>query len=149
MLRRAIDRLRGTRRRKCRPHYLVGGRRHDPAHGCRGEARLATPGQSRWRGIEDVNSASIGSNWSIPAMNSAIGPSPRSRSTRWWPLVSDIKERYGITRGNVVGHSDVAPTRKQDPGRTFPVESIGEGAAGAAPADEESDGPDVDRCRFF
>jgi N-acetylmuramoyl-L-alanine amidase len=33
--------------------------------------------------------------------------------------VADIKERHGVTRGNVVGHSDVAPARKQDPGELF------------------------------
>ena len=36
------------------------------------------------------------------------------------PLVADIKERHGIGRGDVVGHSDVAPARKEDPGELFP-----------------------------
>ena len=36
------------------------------------------------------------------------------------PLVADIKDRHGITRGNIVGHSDVAPVRKRDPGELFP-----------------------------
>ena len=35
-------------------------------------------------------------------------------------MVSDIKERHGIGRGNIVGHSDVAPARKEDPGELFP-----------------------------
>lgn len=36
------------------------------------------------------------------------------------PLVHEIVQRHGITRGNIVGHSDVAPERKQDPGELFP-----------------------------
>ena len=32
----------------------------------------------------------------------------------------EIVQRHGITRGNIVGHSDVAPERKQDPGELFP-----------------------------
>jgi N-acetylmuramoyl-L-alanine amidase len=34
--------------------------------------------------------------------------------------VHEIVQRHGITRGNIVGHSDVAPERKQDPGELFP-----------------------------
>lgn len=36
------------------------------------------------------------------------------------PLVHDIVQRHRITRGNIVGHSDIAPARKQDPGELFP-----------------------------
>ena len=36
------------------------------------------------------------------------------------PLLSEIKARYHVNRGNIVGHSDIAPTRKQDPGELFP-----------------------------
>ena len=40
------------------------------------------------------------------------------------PLVADIKERHGIGRGDVVGHSDVAPARKEDPGELFPWDAL-------------------------
>ncbi len=61
---------------------------------------------------------------SIPATNSAIATSPTSRSPSLIPLIADIKERHGIGRGNVVGHSDVAPSRKEDPGELFPWEAL-------------------------
>ena len=36
------------------------------------------------------------------------------------PLVASIKERHAIGRGNIVGHSDITPARKRDPGELFP-----------------------------
>ena len=61
---------------------------------------------------------------SIRATNSAIATSPTSRSASLIPLIADIKERHGIGRGNVVGHSDVAPARKEDPGELFPWDAL-------------------------
>jgi len=40
------------------------------------------------------------------------------------PLMAGIVRRYGITRGNIVGHSDVAPARKDDPGELFDWERL-------------------------
>jgi N-acetylmuramoyl-L-alanine amidase len=77
-------------------------------------------GASRWRGIEDVNSASIGIELVNPGHEHGYQPFSEEQIDALVPLVAGIKERYAITRGNVVGHSDVAPTRKQDPGELFP-----------------------------
>ena len=77
-------------------------------------------GRSHWRGITDVNSASVGIEIVNPGHEFGYRPFPEEQIDALIPLVHDIKERYGITRGNVVGHSDIAPARKEDPGELFP-----------------------------
>ncbi|MDB5706109.1 MAG: N-acetylmuramoyl-L-alanine amidase [Sphingomonas bacterium] len=84
------------------------------------EKRAWHAGKARWRGIGDVNSASIGIEIVNPGHELGYRPFPEEQIDALVPLVAKIKERYGITRGNVVGHSDVAPKRKQDPGELFP-----------------------------
>jgi N-acetylmuramoyl-L-alanine amidase len=77
-------------------------------------------GQSWWRGTTDVNSASIGIEIVNPGHEFGYRDFPPPQIEAVCELVHDIKERHAITRGNVVGHSDIAPTRKQDPGELFP-----------------------------
>lgn len=77
-------------------------------------------GKSHWRGIDDVNSASIGIEICNPGHEFGYRPFPDAQIDALIPLVADIVARHRITRGNVVGHSDVAPARKQDPGELFP-----------------------------
>ncbi len=83
-------------------------------------ARAWHAGRSHWRGITDVNSASVGIEIVNPGHEFGYRPFPDQQIDALIPLVHDIKERYGITRGNIVGHSDIAPARKQDPGELFP-----------------------------
>jgi N-acetylmuramoyl-L-alanine amidase len=77
-------------------------------------------GVACWRGVTDINSASIGIEMVNPGHEWGYRPFPEEQISALIPLVGDIVKRYGITRGNIVGHSDVAPTRKQDPGELFP-----------------------------
>ena len=77
-------------------------------------------GKSYWRGITDVNSASIGIEIVNPGHEFGYRPFPDDQVAAVISLVSSIKERCGIGRGNVVGHSDIAPARKEDPGELFP-----------------------------
>ncbi|QIG81906.1 N-acetylmuramoyl-L-alanine amidase [Stakelama tenebrarum] len=77
-------------------------------------------GRSYWRGITNVNSASIGIEIVNPGHEFGYRPFPDEQIGALVPLVHDIERRHGITRGNVVGHSDIAPARKQDPGELFP-----------------------------
>ena len=77
-------------------------------------------GKSHWRGIDSLNSASIGIEIVNPGHEHGYRPFPEAQIDAVIPLVSDIVKRHGITRGNVVGHSDIAPARRQDPGELFP-----------------------------
>jgi N-acetylmuramoyl-L-alanine amidase len=84
------------------------------------EKRAWHAGRSSWRGNQRINSCSIGIEIVNPGHELGYRPFPDEQIDALIPLVADIKERYGITRGNVVGHSDIAPRRKQDPGELFP-----------------------------
>ena len=84
------------------------------------EKRAWHAGKSYWRGITDVNSASVGIEIVNPGHEFGYRPFPDEQIAALIPLVADIKARHGIGRGNVVGHSDVAPARKEDPGELFP-----------------------------
>ena len=77
-------------------------------------------GKSRWRGVDNLNSCSIGIEIVNQGHEIGYRPFPEAQIDALIPLVADIVGRYGITRGNVVGHSDIAPARKQDPGELFP-----------------------------
>jgi N-acetylmuramoyl-L-alanine amidase len=83
------------------------------------EKRAWHAGRAHWRGVTDVNSASIGIEIVNPGHEFGYRPFPDAQMSSLIPLVAEIKARHGITRGNVVGHSDVAPARKQDPGELF------------------------------
>ncbi|MDQ2892602.1 MAG: N-acetylmuramoyl-L-alanine amidase [Pseudomonadota bacterium] len=77
-------------------------------------------GQSLWRGITDVNSASVGVEIVNPGHEFGYRPFAPEQLEALIPLVADIKQRHAISRGDVVGHSDIAPRRKRDPGELFP-----------------------------
>lgn len=114
----AIDRLRDPAA-KVSSHYLVAEdgtvlRMVDE------DKRAWHAGRSHWRGVKDVNSASVGIEIVNPGHEWGYRPFPDEQVAAVIRLVHEIKDRYDITRGNVVGHSDIAPARKQDPGELFP-----------------------------
>jgi N-acetylmuramoyl-L-alanine amidase len=83
------------------------------------EKRAWHAGRSFWRGITDVNSASVGIELVNPGHEWGYRPFPEAQMEALLPLLADIIERHNIARANVVGHSDVAPARKLDPGELF------------------------------
>jgi N-acetylmuramoyl-L-alanine amidase len=83
------------------------------------EQRAWHAGRSYWRGISDVNSASVGIEIINPGHEFGYRPFPEAQMDAVVRLVADVVDRYAIAPSNVVGHSDVAPARKQDPGELF------------------------------
>lgn len=77
-------------------------------------------GVSYWRGMTALNDHSIGIEIVNPGHEWGYRPFPDEQMDALIPLVREIKDRHAITRGNVVGHSDIAPARKRDPGELFP-----------------------------
>ena len=76
-------------------------------------------GRSYWRGLTDVNSASIGIELVNPGHEWGYRAFPRPQMEALLPLLAGIVKMHDIPRANVVGHSDVAPARKDDPGELF------------------------------
>ena len=76
-------------------------------------------GRAYWRGITDVNSASVGIELANPGHEWGYRPFPQPQMEALIPLLADIVKRHKIPYANVVGHSDVAPARKDDPGELF------------------------------
>ena len=73
-------------------------------------------GDSRWGFDTDLNSASIG----IELDNDGHEPYPEPQITALLALLGDLQARYRIPARNFLGHGDIAPTRKVDPGALFP-----------------------------
>ncbi len=85
----------------------------------REDRRAWHAGRSSWRGITDVNSASVGIELVNPGHEFGYRPFPDAQLEALVPLLAGIVQRWDIPRANVVGHSDVAPARKDDPGELF------------------------------
>lgn len=81
-------------------------------------------GASYWRGIPDVNSASIGIELDHPGHGLGYRGFAEAQIDALIPLLARIVKQYDIPRANVVGHSDVAPMRKVDPGELFPWDRL-------------------------
>lgn len=119
-------------------HYLITD--DEPPHVYRlvDESRAAWhAGQSEWRGYTWLNSTSIG----IEIVNRGPVGTAVDGTPVWQPyrasqieavkaLVRDIADRHGIAPENIVGHSDIAPLRKQDPGPLFPWHELARAGLG-------------------
>ena len=76
-------------------------------------------GVSYWRGATNINDRSIGIEIVNPGHEFGYRPFPEVQMTSVEVLLAEILARHDIPPNRVVGHSDIAPERKQDPGELF------------------------------
>lgn len=79
------------------------------------EHRAWHAGAGQWCGLEDMNSRSIG----IELSNTGAQPFPEPQMAALETLLAEMMSRWDIAPAGVIGHSDLAPGRKVDPGRHF------------------------------
>jgi N-acetylmuramoyl-L-alanine amidase len=85
------------------------------------EARRAYhAGESSWEGATDINSRSVGIEIGNQGHDFGCPPFPDAQIQRVIALCRDIVARWPIAPSRVLAHSDVAPSRKRDPGEAFP-----------------------------
>ena len=101
------------------------------------ERRAWHAGVSSWRGNTDVNGRSVGIELANPGHEFGYRAFPEAQIAALIELAQGIVARHGITAGNVVGHSDVAPARKIDPGELFPWPRLAAAGLGVWPRDAE------------
>ena len=121
----AMDSAQAALERLCDPafevsaHYLIGG---DGTlwQMVREQHRAWHAGAGEWYGRTDINSRSIG----IELDNTGAHPFSEPQLAALDSLLREIMNRWSIAPAGVIGHSDMAPGRKSDPGSRFPWQRL-------------------------
>ena len=117
-------------------HYLLG--KDGKTYQLVSDAKRAWhAGAGSWGAITDVNNASIG----IEIDNDGKSPFPDAQIDSLIVLLRDLTTRLRIPPTQIIGHSDLAPTRKIDPGPLFPWKRLHDAGFGLWPADATQDPP--------
>jgi len=90
-------------------------------------------GRSWWRGDEDLNSRSIGVEIVNPGHEFGYRPFPDLQIAAVIELCQGVISRWPIPQNRIVGHSDIAPDRKEDPGELFPWKRLAASGVGIWP----------------
>ena len=97
-------------------------------------------GKSYWRGIADMNSASIGIELTNPGHPYGYQPFPSTQIKALKELLRDIIRRHKLDAAQaLLAHSDIAPTRKEDPGELFPWQELAQEGLGLWPKPRAED----------
>jgi N-acetylmuramoyl-L-alanine amidase len=90
-------------------------------------------GVSHWAGVTNVNARSIGIEIVNPGHEFGYREFPPAQIAAVIALCQGSLSRHPIPPGRVLGHSDVAPARKEDPGELFPWEGLAKAGIGLWP----------------
>jgi len=111
-------------------HYLLTDEATPKIYRLVDENRAAWhAGNSSWKNFTQLNNSSIGieivnAGWKDTPQGRVYAPFSQTQIEALIPLVKDIVQRNGIAPENILGHSDIAPLRKQDPGPQFPWQRL-------------------------
>jgi N-acetylmuramoyl-L-alanine amidase len=131
---RSLTVLKGESGASVSAHYLINDQPNErfPNYIYRlmpEDKRAWHAGVSQWGKDANLNNTSIGIEMVNPDGN--LNPYPEEQIEAVLFLLRQLVERYGIHPVNVVGHSDVAPGRKIDPGSLFPWKTLYNNGIGA------------------
>ena len=95
-------------------------------------------GVGSWQGDTDLNSCSVGieivnGGHNVPLADGSLPPYPDAQIEAVIELSKAIIGRHKIPQARIVGHSDIAPARKEDPGEHFPWLKLAEAGIGLWP----------------
>ena len=96
-------------------------------------ARAWHAGRSQWQGDEDLNSRSIGIEIVNGGHDFGLPGFPDRQIEAVIALCAEVIRRWQIPPSRIVGHSDIAPDRKEDPGERFPWRRLAEAGIGLWP----------------
>jgi N-acetylmuramoyl-L-alanine amidase len=94
------------------------------------ERRAWHAGVSFWQGVRNLNGVSIGVEIVNPGHEWGYRAFPEAQIAAVIELLGGIRERWDVADNRIVGHSDVAPDRKIDPGELFPWKHLAEAGFG-------------------
>lgn len=114
----AIDILSGQAGKEVSSHYTIDEDGTIYRHVDESE-KAWHAGISHWRGLDNVNASSVGIEIVNPGHEFGYRAFPEAQMRAVAALSQAIIARHGIAPRNVIGHSDVAPSRKEDPGELF------------------------------
>lgn len=116
-------------------HYLIS--EEGEVHALVPEDRRAWhAGVSYWRGDTDINSRSIGIELQNPGHEFGYRAFPAAQMASLVELSLEILDRHPVPARNIIGHSDVSPDRKQDPGALFDWPGLAAAGIGLWPQSE-------------